>query len=431
MIVSRQNLGHLKRTRSSFWSATRLIAVALIGVNTLSFSVACQKADKKGAEETLTEKDDEDSLPPWEQKELKHQQKEGMVWIPKGALVTGTPPERLPRISDQEMPGLQIVLGEFFIDIYPFPNEPGAIPLTNVSRAEAESHCAEKGKRLCSELEWERACKGPENWTYEYGDNYRPTPCGTGSFPRLRPSGFHPGCRSEFGVRDLHGGVWEWTLSDWGRGTSRGEVSLRGGNSSAGDVTGRCANGISAPPTAKNGTLGFRCCAGPLNDAKVEIDIDRDLPVLENLGAPATDISEALVDLIPESASREFKRFGPMQFKTQHLWRPAFNHEVLVLGGCAGTGTLARCGTLLADRGTQGYRLLAWADAGFFPPAPKLEGDSKLLWIYGGDARGHFRRAIRYLYGRVQVAQVEFNPGKEKTKVTKKAKKDLAHFGSK
>ena len=58
-----------------------------------------------------------------------------MVWIEPGPLVAGTPPQQLPRLADQEMPGEQVILKGFYIDVYPYPNEEGAIPLTSVSRA--------------------------------------------------------------------------------------------------------------------------------------------------------------------------------------------------------------------------------------------------------------------------------------------------------
>ena len=185
-----------------------------------------------------------------------------MAFIPPGALVAGTPPDSLPRIADEEMPGEQVILKGFYIDVFPHPNEEGAIPLTNVTQTEANGLCMEQGKRLCTELEWERACKGPDNTGYEYGERYRPEACGTGSTPALRPSGLRVGCRSEFGVRDLHGGVWEWTSSSWGRSSPRQLVTVRGGNAPAGELVGRCANAMGRPAETKAGSVGFRCCAG-------------------------------------------------------------------------------------------------------------------------------------------------------------------------
>ena len=137
----------------------------------------------------------------------------GMAWIPPGTLIAGTPPDRMPRVADEEMAGEQVVMNGFFVDIHPYPNEPGAIPTTNVSQAEAEAFCVAQNKRLCTELEWERACKGPQNSTYEYGDTYRASVCATGTTRNLVPTGVNAGCRSAFGVHDMHGGIWEWTAS--------------------------------------------------------------------------------------------------------------------------------------------------------------------------------------------------------------------------
>ena len=138
----------------------------------------------------------------------------GMTWVPPGTLRAGTPPDRAPRVADEEPAGAPVEMGGFYIDMLPFPNEPGAIPTSNVTREEAEQLCSGKGKRLCTELEWERACKGPENASYEYGDTYRASACGTGVAPEEaahRPAGEHAQCKSGFGVADMHGGVWEWT----------------------------------------------------------------------------------------------------------------------------------------------------------------------------------------------------------------------------
>ena len=49
--------------------------------------------------------------------------RQGMVWIPPGALVAGTPPDGYPRLADEEIPGEQLILSGFYIDVYPYPNE--------------------------------------------------------------------------------------------------------------------------------------------------------------------------------------------------------------------------------------------------------------------------------------------------------------------
>ena len=109
--------------------------------------------------------------------------------------MAGTPPEQFPRRADAEMRGEQVILRDFFIDKYPYPNEEGAIPKTNVTQPQAAAICADAGKRLCTELEWERACKGTRNTTYPYGNKYRAEICKTGSASRMLPAGLNYGCR--------------------------------------------------------------------------------------------------------------------------------------------------------------------------------------------------------------------------------------------
>src|SRR6185369_1627662 len=119
--------------------------------------------------------------------------------------------------------------------------------------------------------EWERACKGPASTTYAWGEAYRGAECGMGTAKRLVPSGLRVGCVSGFGVRDLHGGAWEWTASAWGRGGKPGAGVLRGGNDADGERVARCANASPLAPGAKRGDVGFRCCAGAANAAEVVV----------------------------------------------------------------------------------------------------------------------------------------------------------------
>src|SRR5262249_36339436 len=74
-----------------------------------------------------------DAAPPWRVPQADPEPRPGMVWIPSGVLIAGTPPDRLPRIADEEMPGEQVVMHGFYMDEYPHPNEIGAIPTTNVT----------------------------------------------------------------------------------------------------------------------------------------------------------------------------------------------------------------------------------------------------------------------------------------------------------
>jgi hypothetical protein len=216
-----------------------------------------------------------------------------------------------------------------------------------VSHPEARGLCEEQGKRLCSELEWERACKGPNNWRYEYGEAYRPERCDTGTAPTMRPSGFKLGCASEFGVHDMHGGVWEWTASAWGRGVEHELITLRGGNASAGELVGRCANAMGRPPSSKTPGIGFRCCAGPKNDAEVVLQVVRGKKLEFREGVDKQQ-ARALAAQLSDEAKRELGDVSRYVFERSWIWRPIGNAELRVIGGCSGLGTEPSCGIVVA-----------------------------------------------------------------------------------
>jgi sulfatase modifying factor 1 len=348
------------------------------------------------------------ATPPWDAGKPPPAVPEGMVWIPPGALVAGTPAGVLPRIADQEMPGEQVVLRGFFMSIYPYPNEEAAIPLSNVTQVQANGLCEARGQRLCTELEWERACKGPDNHTYEYGDRYRPEVCGTGAEPRMLPSGLRVACRSDFGVRDLHGSLWEWTSSPWGRGSREGLVTLRGGNAASGEIAGRCANASSRAPGTSSRSVGFRCCMGPRNDAEVQLRVERRTP-LEIRNFDGDSIVEAALAALPEDARAELRR--PDDFRISHgwLWHPIGNEELIVLGGCTTEVVQRGCGAIVLRRTQNGPEALGWAGSSRFQPTVRVEPDPRYLWVYGGDERSHFRRLLRYGYGRVTRGETQRN----------------------
>ena len=342
----------------------------------------------------------------------------GMVWIPGGALVAGTPPASLPRIADEEMPGEQVILRGFYIDEFPFPNEDGAIPLTNIPQSEAGRLCEEQGKRLCTELEWERACKGPENWPYEYGERYDAKRCGTGTLPKLLPNGIRVGCRGTFGVRDLHGGAWEWTASEWGRGTHDGMMTVRGGNATAGELVGRCANAMGRPPEQPSGVVGFRCCAGQTNAATVNLQIKRGKS-LEAGERIEQGLVRQLVPRLKQLAGEELPDPSDFRFSRMWIWRPIGNEELVVLGGCAGLGRQPACGIVVARVVLDRASPLAWASSGHWVPNVHIDTDPRDLWLFGGDQLGSFRRLVGYVWGRVNVGVQERHvprPAKKRSK---------------
>jgi hypothetical protein len=342
-----------------------------------------------------------------------------MVWIEGGALVAGTPPDRLPRKADEEMRGEQVILKGYYIDVFPYPNEEGAIPLTNVSRDDAIALCAAREKRLCTELEWERACKGPENRVYEYGDRHRPDRCGTGVQPSLRPSGLRVGCRSDFGVRDLHGGAFEWTLSRWERGSSGDVYTVRGGNGTAGEIVGRCANGEGKPGATKSGNIGFRCCAGPANTAEVVLQV-RWGPRLDILPRHDAKLAARLLGVLPEEALQALKRGGTPRVDRMWHWRPVANEELIAASVCAGLGYRPSCGILVARDQLGRASFVAWAPSGYMQPTLHMDYDPRDVWLLGADEQGRYKRLVAYAWGRVTVHGEERRVGPPKKKSKKK-----------
>jgi sulfatase modifying factor 1 len=330
----------------------------------------------------------------------------GMAWIPGGALVAGTKPDSLPRAPDAEMPGEQVILKGYYIDVFAYPNEEGAIRLTNVDQAQASRLCRAQDKRLCSELEWERACKGPDNWVYEYGDRYNAERCGTGTEARNLPNGLRVGCSSGFGVRDMHGGAWEWTSSPWGRGVGGRLVTVRGGNGQDGELIGRCANAASESPRARSSSIGFRCCAGPRNEAEVALRIERG-PKLERQEPTDTATARLVLDGAPPEVAQFFGDMNAVKIQRTWVWRPTGNEKLVGVGACARSGRRTACGVLVARRTLNRCRNLAWASSGRWVPSLHVDHDARDVWLLGGDARGRFRVLLRYAWGRVHVGPPE------------------------
>jgi serine/threonine protein kinase/formylglycine-generating enzyme required for sulfatase activity len=161
-------------------------------------------------------------------------------------------------------------LPKFCIDRYEFPNRPHVLPKVSVSWSDAQALCASQGKRLCTQEEWERGCKGlatsEVNRRYPYGQDWSREACNTEkkdgagdlSESPLRPTGSFSACKSPDGIYDLSGNADEWTSS---RGRFSGESRVtRGGSSKRPDWATRCSSVREVISASKEADIGFRCC---------------------------------------------------------------------------------------------------------------------------------------------------------------------------
>ncbi len=160
----------------------------------------------------------------------------------------------------------------------------GAIPQGYISGAQAERACKASGKRLCTNDEWLRACRGPTSLTYPYGNTRRPGVCndarashpaaqcfGTTAswiYSRLDYPGINqqaetvertgslPECVTAEGLFDMMGNLHEW-ISD-------PTIDFRGGFYADTKLNGEgCLYRTSAHNFNHwDYSTGFRCCSG-------------------------------------------------------------------------------------------------------------------------------------------------------------------------
>ncbi len=180
-----------------------------------------------------------------------------MIYIKAGSFKMGSVPGDEGRQAD-EPAFVSVNTHAYCIDRYEYPNKKGAMPKTSVSFDEADKLCAAAGKRLCSEEEWERACKGLSMLKYPYDNVFDPTICNaesnSGEEKKVAASGQFPKCRSTYGVYDMSGNVAEWVFM------KDGQKGVKGGYVNKPDWAVRCASRRVELGSKKSPFYGFRCC---------------------------------------------------------------------------------------------------------------------------------------------------------------------------
>lgn len=159
---------------------------------------------------------------------------EGMVLVPAGEYTVGT------NVGDEfSGPEHKVQLKAFYIDKTEVTNEqylaflkatnraapkgwvggeaPGQPkePVTGVSFSDAEAYAKWLGKRLPTEEEWEVAASGSAHNLYPWGGTWAAGRANTSEngIKRVVEVASLKDGRSEFGIYDMCGNVWEWTSS--------------------------------------------------------------------------------------------------------------------------------------------------------------------------------------------------------------------------
>ncbi|HEX3020265.1 MAG TPA: SUMF1/EgtB/PvdO family nonheme iron enzyme [Chitinispirillaceae bacterium] len=134
------------------------------------------------------------------------------------------------------------------VDRYEYPNQKDVIPQGNVTYRDAQVFCEKKGKRLCTQDEWQWACSGLEGYTYPYGWNRDDIKCNTDGTKSAERSGSRLNCVSKYGGYDMVGNIFEWVTG------KSNEPMLMGGPYSKCQTVSPGVGGGAKPQT------GFRCC---------------------------------------------------------------------------------------------------------------------------------------------------------------------------
>jgi len=276
---------------------------------------------------------------------------EQTVRVPAGTLRVGSRPGTPERRPAAEADLVGVSVPAFDIDALPYPNDPAQPPQLAATRREAEQLCAARGRRLCHELEWERACRGDGVDEFPTGATMDVEACVADPL----------GCPSTLGVFDLGVRAPEWTASDAGEHVAYLERTavVRGGRPDYSLASHRCGARVAVDPRGGGRARAFRCCGGdaPGDLAYPDVGVRRQFRDLELDTARWREVLGGVPELArfaqtfepygEPAATRALARGGvtaedvpwsvaPGPF----AWSPATGEEVWVVAGRSGESSL-------------------------------------------------------------------------------------------
>ncbi len=227
--------------------------------------------------------------------------------VPAGEFLMGSDPLLDPNADADEAPQHTVRLSEFYIGQTEVSNDQYAAfleataydapenwedgkapagkedhPAVNVSWNDAVAFTQwlseESGLafRLCTEAEWEKACRGTTGLTYPWADTFDASKANTldsGLGATTATGIYSPHGDSPYGVADMAGNVWDW-VADWyangyyemspannPQGPQTGDDRvLRGGSFRSDAWFARCAFRLNHNPSDWSDFSGFRVC---------------------------------------------------------------------------------------------------------------------------------------------------------------------------
>lgn len=222
----------------------------------------------------------------------------GMIIVPAGDFIFGG------QLLDGDLEGHMVFVAEFMIDLTEvttgafaaFVEQTGYVtvaeqqgdpvswrkfasgdlknhPVVFMAWDDATAYCSHVGKRLPSEVEWEKAARGDDARLWPWGNSWNEEWLNSleSGYGRTTPVGAYPNGASPYGIADLAGNVWEWTATAYvadpheDSGDSSAEETFADSRVLRGGSWRTMANGTQttyrkpAQPDYRRDTTGFRC----------------------------------------------------------------------------------------------------------------------------------------------------------------------------